>query len=232
MQRARREILKPPSYIRFSQMRQTESADPVDRSEAPPPNLNSAEFIISAHRPSQWPAPDFPEVAFAGRSNVGKSSAINAITRRRGLARTSKTPGRTQQIVFFRLTGGQRLVDLPGYGFAKVPLEVRRHWEKTISRYLAERECLRALILPMDARHPLTPLDRQMLEWCLHADLAVHVLLTKADKLSRNQQMKALALVRRELQSQPEASVQLFSATDRTGVEEAEAVIIRFLGDE
>ncbi len=213
-------------------MRQTESTDPDSTAGTARPNLNSAEFVISAHRPAQWPPPDMPEVAFAGRSNVGKSSAINAITRRRGLARTSKTPGRTQQIVFFQLSSGHRLVDLPGYGFAKVPLEVRRHWEKTISRYLAERESLRALILPMDSRHPLTPLDRQMVQWCLQAGLAIHILLTKADKLSRNQQMKALGAVRRELEDFPGISVQLFSATARTGTDEAEAGIIKFLTEE
>ena len=157
-----------------------------------PVNLNSATFVISAHLPKQWPHSEYPEVAFAGRSNVGKSSAINAITNRRGLAKTSKTPGRTQQIVFFELAGGQHLVDLPGYGFAKVPEKVRRHWESSIANYLKNRENLRALILPMDARRPLTPLDQQMLEWCITYELPVHILLTKADKLSNSQARSTL----------------------------------------
>ncbi|KAA3624712.1 MAG: YihA family ribosome biogenesis GTP-binding protein [Proteobacteria bacterium] len=194
-----------------------------------PINLNSARFLVSAHYKRDWPEPTRSELAFAGRSNVGKSSAINAITRRRGLAKTSKTPGRTQQIVFFELDCGHRLVDLPGYGFAKVPLDIRRHWERIISDYLANRETLRALILPMDARRPLTPLDRQMLDWSAAANLAVHILLTKSDKLSRNQAARALLSVRRELADVPRTTVQLFSAQTRTGVDEASKAIIGFL---
>ncbi|GJL81654.1 MAG: putative GTP-binding protein EngB [marine bacterium B5-7] len=184
-------------------------------------DLNSARFIISAHLPSQWPEETLSEVAFAGRSNVGKSSAINTIVRRRGLAKTSKTPGRTRQIVFFELDSGRRIVDLPGYGYAKVPLEVRRHWEQTITDYLTNRETLRALILPMDARRPLTPLDLQMLEITARADLPVHILLTKSDKLSRNRAAAALLETKKLLNNEPGVSVQLFSSVDRTGVDEA-----------
>lgn len=195
-------------------------------------NLNSASFLVSAHFKRDWPAPTRAELAFAGRSNVGKSSAINAITNRRGLAKTSKTPGRTRQIVFFELDSGHRLVDLPGYGFAKVPAQVKRHWEKIISDYLANRSTLRALILPMDARRPLTPLDRQMLEWSGAAGLAVHILLTKSDKLGRSQAAQTLKRVRQEVADRGPVTVQLFSALTKAGVEEAKEVIIRFLEGE
>ncbi len=193
-------------------------------------NLNTANYLAAAHLRSQWPQASMPEVAFAGRSNVGKSSAINAITNRRGLAKTSKTPGRTQQIVFFELESGQHLVDLPGYGFAKVPLDIRRHWEKLISDYLTNRKTLKALILPMDVRRPLTPLDHQMLDWCREVDLPVHILLTKADKLSRNQASRALLGLRNNLSNYPVTGTQLFSALKKDGVTEARAAIIRFLG--
>lgn len=193
--------------------------------------LNSAKFIISAHLPKQWPETTGGEVAFAGRSNVGKSSAINAITNRRGLAKTSKTPGRTQQIVFFELDDGSRLVDLPGYGFAKVPEKVRRHWETTIARFLANRETLRALILPMDARRPLTPLDQQMVDWCIAANLPIHILLTKADKLSNSQARSILLSVQATFKNRPDISVQLFSSLKRSGVAEAQQVIINFLSE-
>ncbi|MFT5115163.1 MAG: GTP-binding protein [Parasphingorhabdus sp.] len=196
-----------------------------------PVNLNSATFVISAHLQSQWPDPELPEVAFAGRSNVGKSSAINAITNHRGLAKTSKTPGRTQQIVFFDLATEQRLVDLPGYGFAKVPLNVRRHWEESIANFLKKRQSLRALILPMDSRRPLTPLDQQMLDWCLTNELPVHILLTKADKLSNSQAKTALLSVKKTIQNMPDVSVQLFSVLKKVGLEEARSVIIDFLGE-
>ncbi len=192
-------------------------------------DLSSARFIASAHLRRQWPAPGAAEVAFAGRSNVGKSSAINAITGRKGLAKTSKTPGRTRQIVFFELSSGHRLVDLPGYGFAKVPADVRRHWERTITDYLSQREPLRALILPVDARRLLTPLDEQMLNWCEAADLSVHILLTKADKLSRSQAARALAAVSRAIADRPKTTIGLFSAHDRRGIDEARAVVLEFL---
>ncbi len=195
-------------------------------------DLASARFVTSAHLPRQWPAPDGAEVAFAGRSNVGKSSALNAIVRRKGLAKTSKTPGRTQQIVFFELESGHRLVDLPGYGFARVPEAMRRHWEQTISAYLSGREPLRALILPVDSRRLLTPLDQQMLDWCAAAQLPVHILLTKADKLSRNQCGQALLSVRNAIAMRAETTVQLFSAHDRRGVDEAREVVRSYLASE
>lgn len=164
-------------------------------------------------------------MAFAGRSNAGKSSAVNALCAQRKLARIGKTPGRTQLINFFELPGG-RLVDLPGYGFARVPPRVRAAWQALVERYVAGRENLRGLVLIMDARHPLKPFDEQLLEWGSMAELPFHVLLTKADKLSRNSQ----ARVRREVSAAlPEHDVQLFSATAGTGLEEARAKLAHWL---
>ena len=197
----------------------------------PPKLLREPRFLIAAHSPEQWPTDRGVEVAFAGRSNVGKSSAINALTHRKALARTSRTPGRTQQIVFFELNEQQRLVDLPGYGFAKVPAELRRHWGRAIESYLTTRLSLRGLILLMDARHPLTALDRQMLEWCAGADLAVYLLLTKIDKLSRNQ----AAITQRKVNDNAHqlgcVGVQPFSARDHTGVAQTRQRIVDWLCD-
>lgn len=160
-------------------------------------------------------------MAFAGRSNVGKSSAINAITNQNRLAKTSKTPGRTQQIIFFELSDSMRLVDLPGYGYAKAPESLRKHWREFISEYLSTRHCLRALVIPMDIRRPLTELDITMLEYCWHIELAVHVLLTKADKFKRAKALNILHAVSKDLKSQPLTTVQLFSVPNRQGVDEA-----------
>jgi len=193
--------------------------------------LNRARFTIAAAEPRQWPPDAAAEVAFAGRSNVGKSSAINTITGRRGLARTSKTPGRTQQIVFFDLGDSARLVDLPGYGYAKVPDCVRAAWATMIERYLTEREALRGLVLLMDARHPLTELDVTLLEWCEPGGLPVHILLTKTDKLGRGKAKQAeLAVAQAVTELENEVTVQQFSSLKRTGVEQAQARIGRWLG--
>jgi GTP-binding protein len=171
-------------------------------------------------------------VAFAGRSNAGKSSAINSLTNNKKLAKTSKTPGRTQLINFFELSDCQRLVDLPGYGFAKVPLAVKREWTKQLEIYLQNRQCLRGLILLMDVRHPLQPFDRQMLGWALQASMPVHILLTKADKLKRGAAGTALLQVRAELKPQEElTSVQLFSALKHEGHKELIAVLDGWLTD-
>lgn len=187
-----------------------------------PNPFSQAQFLTSAARLAQAPADAGREAAFAGRSNAGKSSALNAITGRKGLARTSKTPGRTQLINFFELTPAARLVDLPGYGYAKVPPAVKAQWERHLTDYLARRESLAGLILLMDVRHPLTAFDRQMLAWCAQGELPVHVLLTKADKLKRGAAQNTLLAVRRELkQLHPQASAQLFSALDGTGLDEA-----------
>ncbi|MEA3291577.1 MAG: ribosome biogenesis GTP-binding protein YihA/YsxC [Pseudomonadota bacterium] len=192
-------------------------------------DFSPAEYLVSAHLVRQWPEDSGAEVAFAGRSNVGKSSAINVIANRRGLARTSKTPGRTQQIVFFGVREGIRLVDLPGYGFAKAPERLRRHWEQLISDYLEQRRSLRGLVIPMDIRRPLTPLDARMVNWAYQLSLPVHILLTKADKLSRGKATGTLRAVLGELEELPLISVQLFSATRRQGVDEARERISELL---
>jgi GTP-binding protein len=171
---------------------------------------------------------DGVEVAFAGRSNAGKSSALNALTNRRGLARTSKTPGRTQLINFFRLDEQRRLVDLPGYGFAKVPLAVRDSWRVLMESYLGERAALSGLVVVMDIRRPLTEFDQQMLGWAESAQIPVLVLLTKADKLSRGKANSEVLSVRKALGES--ATVQAFSATKRIGLPEAREWVERLLG--
>ena len=190
-----------------------------------------AQFVMSSLRADELPDDSAAEVAFAGRSNAGKSSAINAITGRKSLARTSKTPGRTQRINYFELVEGRHLVDLPGYGFAKVPLEMKRHWEKHLSAYLHQRGPLRGLILLTDIRHPLTEFDARMVEWCRECELPLHVLLTKADKLKRGPANNVLFKVRGQLEKLcPGATIQLFSATAPTGVDEARGVLDHWLG--
>jgi len=195
-----------------------------------PNPFNTAQFLKSAARLDQAPPDTGREAAFAGRSNAGKSSALNAISGHKGLARTSKTPGRTQLINFFAVTPEARLVDLPGYGYAKVPAEVKAQWERHLNAYLAERVSLAGLILLMDVRHPLTDFDRQMLAWCRQADLAVHVLLTKADKLKRGAAQNTLLGVKRDLGLlHPAATVQLFSALDGSGLDEARTLLSTWL---
>lgn len=190
-----------------------------------------ARFLTSANAPGQLPPDEGVEVAFAGRSNAGKSSALNAIADQKGLARTSKTPGRTQLINLFELDPERRLVDLPGYGYAKVPEAVKRHWQQFLERYLRERQCLAGLILLVDVRHPLKEFDRQMLEWCRAAEMPAHVLLTKADKLKRGPASATLLQVRRTLEREfPGATVQLFSALKRQGLEEVREVLDRWFG--
>ena len=191
-------------------------------------DLCRAQYLCSAHVAHQWPQDMGHEVAFAGRSNVGKSSAINAIAGQARLARTSKTPGRTQQIVFFEIDSRQRLVDLPGYGYAKVPPGLQRHWEKTVRHYLEDRNSLRGLILLGDIRRGLTDLDRQLLEWCAHKNLFVHLLLTKSDKLSRSAANQALAKAQRDVRLDT-VTVQLFSALRRVGIEEAGEKVLALL---
>jgi GTP-binding protein len=184
-------------------------------------------FMTSAARVEQCPPDEGAEVAFAGRSNAGKSSALNAITGRKDLARTSKTPGRTQLINFFALTDGARLVDLPGYGYAKVPEEIKARWRRLMTRYVETRVSLKGLVIVMDARHPLTDFDAQMLGWARAQGLTAHVLLTKADKLSRGAAGATLKQVRSHLGA--EASAQLFSAVEKTGVDEARREVMRLL---
>ena len=192
--------------------------------------LHNAHYVTSAADLSQLPF-SRAEIAFAGRSNAGKSSAINTLARHNRLAFVSKTPGRTQLINFFALEPDVFLVDLPGYGYAKVPVEMRVRWEKVLAGYLQSREELRGMVLIMDARHPLTPLDWQMLEWFVPTGKAVHILLTKSDKLSRSEALKTLARVRKSLEDWPSVSVQLFSSLKKVGIDEAEKVIGPWLLD-
>jgi GTP-binding protein len=190
------------------------------------PLFQNAEYYISAHHLSDLPAPEGIEIAFAGRSNAGKSSALNTLANHNRLAFVSKQPGRTQLINFFALGQQRYLVDLPGYGYAKVPEHLRLHWQHTLSSYLMHRPTLYGLVLVMDCRHPLTPLDIQMLDWFCPSGKPVHVLLTKADKLSRNAANQTLLSVRKTLQaSWPQCTVQLFSSLKKQGVEEAEKAI-------
>lgn len=193
--------------------------------------FNHAIYAASAATLDQLPD-SLREVAFAGRSNAGKSSAINTLARHNRLAFVSKTPGRTQLINFFAVGEGQFIVDLPGYGYAKVPPDIRARWEKVLSAYLQGRVSLAGMVLIMDARHPLTPLDRRMLDWFTPRGLPVHILLTKADKLSRGTANKTLIEVRAALKAYPQVSVQLFSSLAKQGIEEAESVIDAWLSED
>lgn len=186
-----------------------------------------AKFVTSANSAAQFLPDTGSEVAIAGRSNAGKSSAINVIVNRRQFARTSKTPGRTQLVNFFDLREGQRLVDLPGYGFAQVAASVRRHWGHLLQEYFEDRKSLHGLILVVDVRRELKDFDRQMIEFAESVSLPVHVLLTKADKLKRGKSATALLHVKKELGDR--ATAQLFSASTREGVEEAQDVLEGFL---
>ncbi len=186
------------------------------------PLYHRAQFLMSAPTLHDLPPDLGKEVAFAGRSNAGKSSALNTITNQKALARTSKTPGRTQQINVFPVGEGCALIDLPGYGYAKVPDAIKEQWQHALPEYLSQRQGLKGLMLIMDLRHPLTEFDRQMLDWCRQISLPVHILLTKADKLKRGPAQNVLLAVRRELAAEyPQVTAQLFSSLKRQGVEEA-----------
>ena len=187
-----------------------------------------AKFMLSANDPQQFPNDHGNEVAFAGRSNAGKSSAINAILGRKALARTSKAPGQTRLVNFFELTASERLVDLPGYGFAKVPVAMREHWGELIQKYFEGRESLRGVVLIVDARRGLTDMDRQLIGWIETAPRAVHVLLTKEDKLNRNEARDALRAVQEELEGR--VTVQLFSAHSGSGMDAARGRLRELLG--
>lgn len=189
-----------------------------------------ASFIKSAAKVEQCPPDEGLEVAFAGRSNAGKSSALNTLTHAR-LARTSKTPGRTQLLNFFRLNDNCRLVDLPGYGYAKVPIPLKEHWQHHLEAYLGSRHSLAGVVLLMDVRHPLTEFDRMMLDWAKASRLPLHILLTKADKLTFGAARNTLLGVQKDIRQQwgEVASVQLFSAPKRQGIEDAHAVLTRWL---
>ena len=189
--------------------------------------LASAAYKLAAHLPRQLPPDGGREVAFAGRSNAGKSSALNAMCNQHRLAKTSKTPGRTQQLVFFEVQPERYLVDLPGYGYAKVPEELRAHWQKFINGYFQTREALKGLVVVMDVRHPLREFDLAMLDYAKARALPAHCLLTKADKLSKGAAGSTLLAVRRELGDI--ASAQLFSSENKLGIDEARAVVTGWL---
>lgn len=194
------------------------------------PFFQRAAFLSAAPDLAATPDDSGYEVAVAGRSNAGKSSAINALCHQRGLARTSKTPGRTQQLIFFRLDDERRLVDLPGYGFAKVSLSIKQRWQLLMERYLEHRDSLKGLVVVMDIRHPLTDIDQQMIAWGIAADLPLLLLLTKADKLKRGAIARSLTEVRKALSA---ASVPVeviaFSAVSRLGLEQAQDQISDWL---
>lgn len=189
-----------------------------------------ASYTISAPRLEQCPTDSVAEVAFIGRSNAGKSSAINALTSQNKLARTSKTPGRTQLLNFFTLAPGRYLVDVPGFGYAKVSAEMQRQWQHQLERYLQKREVLSGLVLLMDIRHPFMDSDNMMINWCSQSAIPLHILLTKADKLAFGPGKTALLQVRKQLSEKSElASVQLFSALKNQGVDELRAKLDQWL---
>ena len=185
------------------------------------PAYRKAKFLLAVQHLEQLPDTIQYEVGFAGRSNAGKSSAINTITGIHSLARTSKTPGRTQQIVYFTLDDEHSLVDLPGYGYAKVPMNVKKHWHSLMEGYFTNREALKGLVLVMDIRHPMRDFDEQMLAWCHNNNTPVHILLTKADKLSKGAASAVLHKITKTLKDQEyhNFSVQAFSSLKRTGSE-------------
>lgn len=195
--------------------------------------LQQARFGVSVPDPRQLPADNGREIAFAGRSNSGKSSALNVLCQQRALARTSRTPGRTQHIVVFDVAPGQRLIDLPGFGYAKVSKAMRAHWDKALPRYLEQRRALSGLILLADIRHPLKTEEQILIDWCIAAGVPVHLLLNKADKLSRGAAAAAVAAVRRAAGERCDAglSLQAFSALKRSGCDEAWGVIGTWLGE-
>ncbi len=195
--------------------------------------FNNAAFQITVANLSDLPGDSVSEVAFAGRSNAGKSSAINTLVNHTRLAFVSKTPGRTQHLNYFRLGEGKYFVDLPGYGFAKAPAEIREQWENLLAPYLVHRSPLAGLVLIMDSRHPLTELDLQMIDWFAQTGKPIHILLSKSDKLTRNEQAQVMREVEGALAALGDrCSVQLFSSLKRFGVEEAEGVLSGWLGIE
>lgn len=195
------------------------------------PRYFQTHYAGSAYSLAQLPPDEGIELAFAGRSNAGKSSALNAITQNKGLARVSRTPGRTQMINHFMVDKGRFLVDLPGYGYAKVPHKIRRHWQHSLQEYLTTRRSLRGLIMVMDIRHPLRESDWQMVEWCANAGPGLHILLTKADKLSRTAADSTLCATAQKLEEAGvHASLQLFSAHEKTGLDDVHTVLDEWFG--
>ena len=194
--------------------------------------FSHCEYLISAYKTSQLPEDSGMEIAFAGRSNSGKSTTINALTNHKGLAKVSKTPGRTQLFNCFEFKPNKRLVDLPGYGYAKVPKKVKKHWEQEINTYLMNRQCLIGVVIIMDIRHPMKVFDEQMLTWAHNSGLHSHVLLNKADKLNNNDTKRTLMKVKKEIAKFSEATTcQVFSALRRTGSSELSQVLTPWFND-
>lgn len=196
-------------------------------------NLHKASFTMSAPDIKRLPADSGVEVAFAGRSNAGKSSALNTLTNQNGLARTSKTPGRTQLINVFEIAENKRLIDLPGYGFAKVPLEMKKKWQKALGEYLEKRECLKGIVILMDIRHPLKDLDMDLIQWAADSELPILALLTKSDKLSQGKASAEVLRVKKALAPLgSDIKVQAFSSLKRTGSDQATAAIQAWFSQE
>jgi GTP-binding protein len=195
------------------------------------PVYHQAKFINSAPRLQDAPPDQGMEIAFAGRSNAGKSSAINTLVQQNALARVSKTPGRTQLLNFFEIDAQRKLVDLPGYGYAKVPVTIKKEWQKMMENYLKNRQALCGIVLVMDIRHPLTEFDWQMVEWCEHSKLPLHILLTKADKLNFGAAKNTLLKVQKDLsQSSIVVTLQLFSALNKVGIDDVHQILDEWFG--
>ena len=183
-------------------------------------SYRKAKFLLSCPSLKGCPDDNGYEVIFAGRSNAGKSSAINTLTEQKKLAKVSRTPGRTQHLVFFELDEQRRLVDLPGYGYAKVPDAVKQKWNQNMSEYFDNRNCLKGAILVMDCRHPLKPFDEMMLQWCIDNDVDTNILLTKSDKLKKGAASSTKLAVKNAVKDIPNINVQLFSSLKKQGVSE------------
>ena len=183
-------------------------------------SYRKAKFLLSCPSLKGCPDDNGYEVIFAGRSNAGKSSAINTLTEQKKLAKVSRTPGRTQHLVFFELDEHRRLVDLPGYGYAKVPDAVKQKWNQNMSEYFDNRNCLKGAILVMDCRHPLKPFDEMMLQWCINNDVDTNILLTKSDKLKKGAASSTKLAVKNAVKEIPNINVQLFSSLKKEGVSE------------
>lgn len=195
------------------------------------PVYHQAKFINSAPRLQDAPPDQGMEIAFAGRSNAGKSSAINTLVQQNALARVSKTPGRTQLLNFFEIDGQRKLVDLPGYGYAKVPEAIKKDWQKMMESYLKNREALCGIVLVMDIRHPLTDFDWQLISWCEHSNLPLHILLTKADKLKFGAAKNTLLRVQQDLgQVSIVVTIQLFSALSKVGIDDVHQILDEWFG--
>lgn len=193
-------------------------------------NYHQVKFLLSCPSLKSCPEDCGYEVIFAGRSNAGKSSVINAITLQKKLAKVSRTPGRTQHLVFFELDENRRLVDLPGYGYAKVPKPIKQQWQKDMGEYFAQRQCLAGAVLVMDVRRPLTKFDQIMLNWCVNGNLPTQIILSKSDKLKKGAAKNSLLKVRREIAQYPYVEVQLFSSLKKQGLDVLNARLDTFFG--